>query len=174
MQCLFEEQTTLFHLAEHLSLSLLSLTVNVHNMGKAPRGTREFSLWAGEQPRCCSPCSICIITAAVCILVFREKACSNIYSCSKKRLNRLNNPEFSNCEIGCSTVHGGLLLPGVNIVTPALFDWLSESKRRHMLYLLKRRCDDSYSKQPTSAPALWKSTPASLGMGPEQTAVVCE
>jgi len=41
VQCLFEEQTTLFHLAEHLSL--LSLTVNVRNKGKPPQGSQESS-----------------------------------------------------------------------------------------------------------------------------------
>lgn len=76
MQCLFEEQTSLFHLVQHLSL--LSLTVNVPNVGN-PGGHQVFSRrWASGTPTTTliyprtkqqqqkkKNTSICIIAAAV-------------------------------------------------------------------------------------------------------------
>lgn len=48
-QFLFEHQTTIFHLAEHLAL--LSLEVNVSNMGLYSGGLGSLSWQAsGEQP----------------------------------------------------------------------------------------------------------------------------
>lgn len=90
MQHLFEEQTTLFHLAEHLSP--LSLTVNVRNMGKKPpRGTPGFLTLqsigeAGEQARshpmfkAAGSTPVCIITAAA----LRESLQQNLEVVTRK------------------------------------------------------------------------------------------
>lgn len=92
MQRLFEEQATLFHLAEHLSL--LSLTVNVLNVGKTPPlNSHTASLKpvfpaGGNTP-------ICIVTAVVLgQLVFRESLQQHLQLLNNKLRIIENIPEF--------------------------------------------------------------------------------
>lgn len=158
MQHLFEEQTTLFHLAEHLSP--LSLTVNVRNMGKKPpRGTPGFLTLqsigeTGEQARshpmfkAAGSTPVCIITAAA----LRESLQQNLEVVTRKEKKAWNYRKTLR------------KLPVGRRVLPESILWCPY-KKTHDVFT-----DAQVWQQPASAPTLPKSTPVSEGTGPEQTA----
>lgn len=145
MQHLFEEQTTLFHLAEHLSL--LSLTVNVRNMGKKPpRGTPGFLTLqnigeTGELARshpmfkAAGSTPICIITAAALRRpVFRESLQQNL-----KVLMRKNTEIIENTPETAGWGEGSLQSQYCDVHV-----------KRHMMCLQMHRCDNSQHLHPLS------------------------
>lgn len=165
MQRLFEEQATLFHLAEHLFL--LSLTVNVRNVGKKkPSGGARRIL---TQPHL-NPCSQQEGTLPSASLqqlysgsLYSEKACSNTYN-NKLRI-RENIPQFCiwvkffpTWGFGQSMLRWLLLQLIIRIY-----------KKTHTVFR-----DPAGTTPPPSSQRLHllsqKSTPVSQGTGPEQTA----
>lgn len=143
MQHLFEEQTTLFHLAEHLSP--LSLTVNVRNMGKKPpRGTPGFLTLqsigeAGEQARshpmfkAAGSTPVCIITAAA----LRESLQQNLEVVTRKEKKAWNYRKTLR----------KLPVEGEESFQSQYCD---VHIKRHMMCLQMHRCDNSQHLHPLS------------------------